>query len=240
MTWPGVAVREDQPGASTTLSASRNSVVTSSSVGKTANRAACAPTSPEQDEQRHRDVAGDEHVEQRGGQRHHHHDHDDHDDDRRPSPRHTTGRHRPTSWLGAPAGSRAHRGRPWLPLRLRQADRVGLRGQVRGRGRRRRGRTSRRSSGAVYAVRLVALGYLAAAASLLFWSHAPQVIGWQPRVVLTVYALPLSPGNVALIGPRPSARGRCRRDTSCSSAIRPQQRVEICTGSSDTTTPGGS
>ena len=61
---------------------------------------------------------------------------------------------------------------------------------------------SGRWSGVVYAVRLVALGYLAAAASLLFWSHAPQVVGWQPRVVLTGSMMPtLRPGDVALIGP---------------------------------------
>jgi signal peptidase I len=59
-----------------------------------------------------------------------------------------------------------------------------------------------RWSGAVYAVRLVALGYLAAASSLLFWSHAPQVVGWQPRVVLTGSMMPtIRPGDVALIGP---------------------------------------
>ena len=54
----------------------------------------------------------------------------------------------------------------------------------------------------MYALRLVALGYLSAAASLLFWSHAPQVVGWQPRVVLTGSMLPsVRPGDVALIGP---------------------------------------
>lgn len=54
----------------------------------------------------------------------------------------------------------------------------------------------------MYALRLAALGYLSAAGCLLFWSHAPQVVGWQPRVVLTGSMLPLvRPGDVALIGP---------------------------------------
>jgi signal peptidase I len=57
-------------------------------------------------------------------------------------------------------------------------------------------------SGIVYALRLVALGYLSAAGALLFWSHAPQVVGWQPRVVLTGSMLPsVRPGDVALVGP---------------------------------------
>jgi signal peptidase len=60
-----------------------------------------------------------------------------------------------------------------------------------------------RWSGAVVDVlRLVAFGYLAVAASLLFWSHAPQVVGWQPRVVLTGSMLPsVHPGDVALVAP---------------------------------------
>jgi signal peptidase len=61
---------------------------------------------------------------------------------------------------------------------------------------------SGRFDGVVLVVRLVALAYLAAAASLLFWSHAPQVVGWQPRVVLTGSMLPtVRPGDVALIAP---------------------------------------
>ncbi len=53
----------------------------------------------------------------------------------------------------------------------------------------------------VFVLRLVALGYLSAASSLLFWSHAPQLVGWQPRVVLTGSMLPsVRPGDVALIG----------------------------------------
>jgi signal peptidase len=61
-----------------------------------------------------------------------------------------------------------------------------------------------RSGRVVYALRLVALGYLSAAGSLLFWSHAPQVVGWQPRVVLSGSMLPsVRPGDVALIGPAP-------------------------------------
>ena len=59
-----------------------------------------------------------------------------------------------------------------------------------------------RSGRVVYALRLVALGYLSAAGSLLFWSHAPQVVGWQPRVVLSGSMLPsVRPGDVALIAP---------------------------------------
>ncbi len=52
------------------------------------------------------------------------------------------------------------------------------------------------------AVQLVALGYLSIVVSLLFWSHAPQLIGWQPRVVLTGSMLPsIQPGDVSVIGP---------------------------------------
>ena len=61
---------------------------------------------------------------------------------------------------------------------------------------------SGRWSGVVYVLRLVSLGYLAAAASLLFWSHAPQVVGWEPRVVLTGSMMPtVRPGDVALVAP---------------------------------------
>ena len=68
---------------------------------------------------------------------------------------------------------------------------------------------SGRWSGVVYVLRLVSLGYLAAAASLLFWSHAPQVVGWQPRVVLTGSMLPtVRPGDVALVAPAPATVGR--------------------------------
>ncbi len=58
-----------------------------------------------------------------------------------------------------------------------------------------------RSGRVVHALRLVALAYLSAVGSLLFWSHAPQVVGWQPRVVLSGSMLPsVRPGDVALIG----------------------------------------
>ena len=68
---------------------------------------------------------------------------------------------------------------------------------------------SGRWSGVVYVLRLVALGYLAAAGSLLFWSHAPQVVGWQPRVVLTGSMLPaVRPGDVALVAPAPATVGK--------------------------------
>ena len=53
----------------------------------------------------------------------------------------------------------------------------------------------------VQVLRLVALAYLAAAGALLFWSHAPKLIGWEPRVVLTGSMQPsVDPGDVALIG----------------------------------------
>ncbi len=56
------------------------------------------------------------------------------------------------------------------------------------------------------AVRLVAVAYLSAAGSLLFWSHAPVIFGWQPRVVLTGSMLPtVRPGDVVLVGPVPEA-----------------------------------
>ncbi len=61
---------------------------------------------------------------------------------------------------------------------------------------------SGRWNGVVQVLRLVALGYLSAAGSLLFWSHAPQAVGWQPRVVLSGSMLPsVRPGDVALVGP---------------------------------------
>jgi signal peptidase I len=52
------------------------------------------------------------------------------------------------------------------------------------------------------AVQFVAVVYLTLVVSLLFWSHAPQLIGWQPRVVLTGSMLPvIQPGDVSVIGP---------------------------------------
>jgi signal peptidase I len=51
-------------------------------------------------------------------------------------------------------------------------------------------------------LQFAALTYLTAAASLLFWSHAPELIGWHPRVVLTGSMMPvIEPGDVAVIGP---------------------------------------
>jgi signal peptidase I len=62
-----------------------------------------------------------------------------------------------------------------------------------------------RWNGVVLALRLAALAYLSASGSLLFWSHAPQAVGWEPRVVLTGSMLPsVRPGDVALIGPAPT------------------------------------
>ncbi|HYY10846.1 MAG TPA: S24/S26 family peptidase [Kineosporiaceae bacterium] len=61
---------------------------------------------------------------------------------------------------------------------------------------------SGRWDGVVYVLRLVALGYLSAAASLIFWSHVPQLVGWQPRVVLSGSMMPsIRPGDVALVAP---------------------------------------
>jgi signal peptidase len=55
--------------------------------------------------------------------------------------------------------------------------------------------------GLTYALRLVAVGYISAAACLLFWSHAPMVLGWQSRVVISGSMLPtIRPGDVALVG----------------------------------------
>jgi len=52
------------------------------------------------------------------------------------------------------------------------------------------------------AARFAAVVYLTVVTSLLFWSHAPHLIGWQPRVVLTGSMLPvIEPGDVAVIGP---------------------------------------
>jgi signal peptidase len=69
-----------------------------------------------------------------------------------------------------------------------------------------------RWSGVVVDVlRLAAFGYLAVAASLLFWSHAPQAVGWQPRVVLTGSMLPaVRPGDVALVAPAVVGRATLR------------------------------
>lgn len=65
---------------------------------------------------------------------------------------------------------------------------------------------SGRWNGVVLALRLAALAYLSASGSLLFWSHAPQLVGWQPRVVLSGSMLPsVRPGDVALIGPTTAA-----------------------------------
>ncbi len=67
-------------------------------------------------------------------------------------------------------------------------------------------RARRGSLRALLLVRLVAVVYLSAAGSLLFWSHAPVILGWQPRVVLTGSMLPtVRPGDVVLLGPVPDA-----------------------------------
>ncbi len=55
---------------------------------------------------------------------------------------------------------------------------------------------------AVAGLQFVAVVYLTLVVSLLFWSHAPQLIGWQPRVVLTGSMMPVvQPGDVSVIGP---------------------------------------
>jgi signal peptidase I len=56
-------------------------------------------------------------------------------------------------------------------------------------------------------LRLVAVVYLSAAGSLLFWSHAPAALGWQPRVVISGSMLPsIRLGDVALIAPATPGR----------------------------------
>jgi signal peptidase len=51
-------------------------------------------------------------------------------------------------------------------------------------------------------LRLAAVGYLSAVSSLLFWAHAPSLLGWTPRVVLSGSMLPtIRPGDVAVVAP---------------------------------------
>jgi signal peptidase I len=55
--------------------------------------------------------------------------------------------------------------------------------------------------GLMYVFRLVAVAYLSAVACLLLWSHAPMILGWQSRVVISGSMLPtIRPGDVALVG----------------------------------------
>jgi signal peptidase I len=55
--------------------------------------------------------------------------------------------------------------------------------------------------GLTFALRLVAVAYLSVAASLLFWSHVPMILGWQSRVVISGSMLPtIRAGDVALVG----------------------------------------
>jgi signal peptidase len=57
------------------------------------------------------------------------------------------------------------------------------------------------AGGLLFALRLVAVAYLSVAASLLFWSHAPMVLGWQSRVVISGSMLPtIRVGDVVLVG----------------------------------------
>ena len=52
------------------------------------------------------------------------------------------------------------------------------------------------------AMQFVAIVYLTVVVSLLFWSHAPSLIGWQPRVVLSGSMMPtIAPGDVTVIAP---------------------------------------
>jgi signal peptidase len=54
-------------------------------------------------------------------------------------------------------------------------------------------------------LRLAGLMYLSAAGGLLFWSHAPVVLGWQPRVVLSGSMGPvIRVGDVVLLAPVPA------------------------------------
>jgi signal peptidase I len=77
-------------------------------------------------------------------------------------------------------------------------------------GRRRRAQVAeraRRHLAPSDVLRLVAVAYLSGAASLLFWSHAPVLVGWQPRVVISGSMLPsIRPGDIALIGPATPGR----------------------------------
>jgi signal peptidase len=51
-------------------------------------------------------------------------------------------------------------------------------------------------------LQFAAVAYLTVIASLLFWSHAPRLVGWDPRVVLTGSMTPvIQPGDVSVIGP---------------------------------------
>ncbi len=54
-----------------------------------------------------------------------------------------------------------------------------------------------------YAVlQFLATVYLTLVVSLLFWSYAPSLVGWTPRVVVTGSMMPvIQPGDVAVIGP---------------------------------------
>src|SRR3954452_5304834 len=55
--------------------------------------------------------------------------------------------------------------------------------------------------GLMYAFRLAAVAYLSAVACLLVWSHAPKILGWQSRVVISGSMLPtIRPGDVAIVG----------------------------------------
>ena len=57
------------------------------------------------------------------------------------------------------------------------------------------------AGGLLFALRLVAVAYLSVVASLLFWSHAPMVLGWQSRVVISGSMLPtIRIGDVVLVG----------------------------------------
>jgi signal peptidase len=51
-------------------------------------------------------------------------------------------------------------------------------------------------------LQLASIAYLSSVGGLLWWSHAPMLVGWQPKVVLTGSMLPvIRPGDVALVGP---------------------------------------
>lgn len=55
-------------------------------------------------------------------------------------------------------------------------------------------------SAATTALRLAAMTYLFAAATLLVWSRAPTLVGWEPRVVVSGSMLPaIRVGDVALV-----------------------------------------
>lgn len=62
--------------------------------------------------------------------------------------------------------------------------------------------TGRRRGLLLTSLQLASVAYISALGGLLWWSNAPMLVGWQPKVVLTGSMMPvIRPGDVALIGP---------------------------------------